>query len=111
MSNFTAYIMCTEITEIDEEVMIVGKNDVMTNGRDRSLIHYICVKPPFRRLNVGTALMKTIMSQREHDDREIMTVASLPASYKGVISGETMFNFFESFDFHHTKKNKIEGRK
>ena len=113
--------MCAEITEEDEKgeeeestniiaVMIVEKNVVMTKEQDRSLMHYEYVTPKFRYQNIGTTLTKTITSQREYDNRKIMAVTSLPASYRGVTSEEAMFNFFENFDLHHMKdKNRKEG--
>ena len=66
----------------------------MTTGNDRSLIHYLCVLPEIRRQNVGTTMLKMIMSQDEYENRKIMAMTSLPASYRGVISYKTMGNFF-----------------
>ena len=54
--------------------MIVEKTVLMTKGCDRTLIHYLCVDEEFRRQNVGTALMKTVMQRFECNDKEIMAV-------------------------------------
>ena len=76
MINYTTCIMCGKRTAKDDEgkefdlcnivgVTIVEKTVQMTKGQDRSLIHYLCVLPQIRRENVGTAMLKMIMSQRE----------------------------------------------
>ena len=54
-------------------------------GEDRTLIHYLCVKPEVHYQNIGLALLKIIMSQHEYCNHKVMAVASLHSSYLGAV--------------------------
>ena len=81
----------------------------MTKGEERTLIHYLVVHPEHRQKNIGTALLKIIMSQSEYENNKIMAVTSLPLEYGGVLTTECyMYDiFFKKFNF----KGSVEIKK
>ena len=63
-------------------VTIVEKTVHMTQGPDRTLIHYLCVEPTLRRQGIGTSMLKMIMNQPEYEHKKIVAVISLTGHYK-----------------------------
>ena len=106
MTSFSTYFMVTKTTTTDldtkKEIQaleiiaaMIVKNDVlMTKIIERALIHYICVIPDLRRLNIGTALMKNVLTRDEYHNKEIMAVISLPQRYRSKDDYETMVSFY-----------------
>ena len=81
----------------------------MTNGKERVLVHYICIIPELRRQNIGAVLMKSIFRRDEYHEKDIMAITSLPKRYRHDGSYETMVRFFTKFDFKDMSKNMKDG--
>ena len=122
MTSFSNYFMVTktETTDLNTKksiecleiiaAMIVEQNVLMTKGNERALIHCICVTPDLRRMNIGTALMKTVMIRNEYHNKDIMAVTSLPQHYRVGDNHENMVSFFTTFDFKDmSKQDKDKG--
>ena len=60
----------------------------MNSGGHRSLIHYFLVHNDIRFQNIGTAMLKMIMSQLEYVGRKIMSVKRLQHKCLSVVSME-----------------------
>ena len=105
MVQFSTYFMTGDVTHTDtrtneetEEMqiiaaMMVEKKVIMTNNKERVLLHYICVPDAFRRMNVATALMTTVFKKNEYHKKEIMAVTALPNRYRHDENYETMVSF------------------
>ena len=78
----------------------------MTKGEERSLIHYLVVSPDYRQKNIGTALLKIVMSQSVYDNKTIMAIISLPLEYVCVLQPECYDIFFKTFNFKDSVKTK-----
>ena len=85
-------------------VTIVEKTVHMTQGLDRTLIHYICVEPTVFRQCIGTSMLKMIMNQPEYENRKIMAVTSLPEHYNNVLSYYSIGDSFETLFVTHMMK-------
>ena len=61
-------------------------------------------------MNIGTALMKTVMIRNEYHNTDIMAVTSLPQHYRVGDNHENMVSFFTTFDFKDmSKQDKDKG--
>ena len=78
---------------------IIEKNVQINSGEHRSLIYYLLVHKDIRFQNIGTAMLKMIMSQPEYVGRKIMSVTRLQHKYHSVVSMECTDLFFEKFKF------------
>ena len=120
MVQFSTYFMTGYVTHTDtrtneetEEMqiiaaMIVEKNVIMTNNKERALLHYICVPEGFRRQNVATALMTTVFKKNEYHKKEIMAVTTLPNRYRHDKNYEAMVSFFSSFKFEAMSRKSLQ---
>ena len=68
----------------------------MNSGDKGFLIHYIMVDAGFRFKNVGTAMIKMIMSPKDYCDRKVMSVTYLPKNYSEIIKRSRNDEFFKS---------------
>ena len=108
MVQFSTYFMTGDVTHTDtrtneetEEmqiiaVMIVEKKVIMTNNKERVLLHYICIPDEFYRENVATALMTTVFRKNEYHKKEIMAVTALLNRYRHDKKYKTMVSFFST---------------
>ena len=66
-------------------VTITEKEVQMSSGPNRSLIHYLLVKPDIYLQDIGTAMLKMIIIQRDFVNHKIMAVTLLSQNYSDVV--------------------------
>ena len=121
MLKFTTYFMigqCYVDSDADGKdndecqviaLAIVEKDVLMTSGEERSLIHYFLVDADFRFKNVGTAMLKMIMSPKEYCDRKVMFVTNFAKKYSTILNKTRYDEFFQKFSFEvNVKKAKYK---
>ena len=62
----------------------------------RALIHYTCTHEQLRRDNIATALMKSVFSKKEYNNRSIMVVSAIPKSLVGNCYQASTVSFLHS---------------
>ena len=76
----------------------------MNSEEVRSLILYFMVDDKFRQQNVGTAMLKMIMSHKEYHDRKVIFVTHLNKKYGYVIALDMYDPFLNKFKFEGNEK-------